>query len=124
MPAGRLAHDIYKMSDEAAANFAFLQLKKILPDASEPILHLVSHWGTDVNSLGSYSYNTVGKPDLYERLRIPVDNMFFAGEAMRASYPGTVHGAFSTGEMEAEECRMRVLERYGELYFSDFYKAC
>ncbi|MCL7033740.1 hypothetical protein MKW94_011695 [Papaver nudicaule] len=116
MPAGRLAHDIDKMSDEAAANFAFLQLKKILPDASEPIQHLVSHWGTDVNSLGSYSYDTVGKPhDLYERLRIPVDNMFFAGEATSATYPGTVHGAFSTGQMAAEECRMRVLERYGEL---------
>ncbi|OVA19352.1 Flavin amine oxidase [Macleaya cordata] len=116
MPAGRLAHDIEKMSDETAANFAFLQLKKILPDASEPIQYLVSHWGTDVNSLGSYSYDTVGKPhDLYERLRIPVDNLFFAGEATSASYPGTVHGAFSTGQMAAEDCRMRVLERYGEL---------
>ncbi|KAI3930796.1 hypothetical protein MKX01_037242 [Papaver californicum] len=111
MPAGRMAHDIDKMSDEAAANFAFLQLKKILPDASEPIQNLVSHWGTDVNSLGSYSYDTVGKPhDLYERLRIPVDNMFFAREATSASYPGTVHEAFSTGHMAAEECRMRVLE--------------
>ncbi|XP_077243793.1 polyamine oxidase 2-like [Tasmannia lanceolata] len=116
MPAGRLAHDIEKMSDEAAANFAFLQLKRILPDASEPIQFLVSHWGTDVNSLGSYSYDSVGKPhDLYERLRIPVDNLFFAGEAMSMSYPGTVHGAFSTGLMAAEDCRMRVLERYGEL---------
>lgn len=37
MPAGRLAHDIEKMSDEAAAKFAFLQLKRILPDASEPV---------------------------------------------------------------------------------------
>ena len=37
MPAGRLAHDIEKMSDEAAAKFAFLQLKQILPDASEPV---------------------------------------------------------------------------------------
>ncbi|KAI3897004.1 hypothetical protein MKX03_015828 [Papaver bracteatum] len=101
MPAGRLAHDIGKMSDAAAANFAFLQLKKVFPDASEPFCqlifcfspcaHLVSHWKTDVNSLGSY-------------------NMFFAGEATKAtsaSYPGTVHGAFSTGKMASEECRMR-----------------
>ncbi|KAI3897001.1 hypothetical protein MKX03_015825 [Papaver bracteatum] len=87
MPAGRLAHDIGKMSDEAAANLAFLQLKKVFPDASEP-----------VNPHGH---------DLYERLRIPVDNMFFAGEATSASYPGTVHGAFSTGKMASEECRMR-----------------
>ncbi|KAG8373080.1 hypothetical protein BUALT_Bualt12G0133500 [Buddleja alternifolia] len=116
MPSGKLARDIEKMSDEAAANFAFTQLKRILPNASSPIQHLVSHWGTDKNSLGSYSYDTVGKPhDLYDRLRIPVDNLFFAGEATSMDYPGSVHGAYSTGLMAAEDCRMRVLERYGEL---------
>ncbi|KAK6919768.1 Amine oxidase [Dillenia turbinata] len=116
MPAGQLARDLEKMSDEAAANFAFMQLKKILPGASAPIHYLVSHWGTDVNTLGSYSYDTVGKPHvLYEKLRIPVDNLFFAGEATSINYPGSVHGAFSTGLMAAEDCRMRVLERYGEL---------
>lgn len=116
MPAGQLAKDIEKMSDEAAANFAFRQLKKILPDASDPIQYLVSRWGSDVNSLGSYSYDTVGKPhDLYEKLRIPIDNLFFAGEATSDSYPGSVHGAYSTGVMAAEDCRMRVLERWGEL---------
>ncbi|KAI5433260.1 Polyamine oxidase 2 [Lathyrus oleraceus] len=116
MPAGRLAKDIEKMSDEAAADFAFTQLKKILPDASPPIQYLVSHWGKDINSLGSYSYDAVGKPHgLYERLRVPVDNLFFAGEATSVLYTGTVHGAFSTGTMAAEDCRMRVLERYGEL---------
>ncbi|KAF4381615.1 hypothetical protein F8388_021243 [Cannabis sativa] len=116
MPAGQLAKDIEKMSDEAAANFAFTQLKKILPDASDPIHYLVSHWGTDINSLGSYSYDEVGKAhDLYERLRVPVDNLFFAGEATSMDYPGSVHGAYSTGLMAAEGCRMRVLERYGEL---------
>ncbi|XP_052178495.1 polyamine oxidase 2 isoform X1 [Diospyros lotus] len=116
MPAGQLARDIEKMSEEAAANFAFMQLKRILPDASAPIQYLVSRWGSDVNSLGSYSYDAVGKPhDLYGRLRIPVDNLFFAGEATSIEYPGSVHGAYSTGLMAAEDCRMRVLERYGEL---------
>ncbi|KAF6150598.1 hypothetical protein GIB67_022210 [Kingdonia uniflora] len=118
MPAGKLANEIEKLSDKDAADFAFMQLKKILPDASEPIRYLVSHWGTDIDSLGSYTYDTVGKPhDLYERLRIPVDNIFFAGEAMSINYPGTVHGAFSTGVLAAEDCRMRVLERYGERNF-------
>lgn len=80
------------------------------------IQYLVSHWGTDTNSLGSYSYDTVGKPhDLYERLRVPVDNLFFAGEATSSDYPGSVHGAYSTGLLAAEDCRMRVLERHGEL---------
>lgn len=77
---------------------------------------LVSRWGTDVDTLGSYSYDIVGKPhDLYEKLRIPIDNIFFAGEATSTSFPGSVHGAFATGVMAAEDCRMRVLERYGEL---------
>ncbi|CAO2814153.1 unnamed protein product [Amaranthus hypochondriacus] len=116
MPAGKLAKDIEQMSDEAAANFAFKQLKKILPDASPPIHYLVSHWGSDLNSLGSYSYDIVGQPhDLFERLRVPIDNLFFAGEATSASFPGSVHGAYSTGMQAAEQCRMRVLERYGEL---------
>ncbi|XP_076918222.1 polyamine oxidase 2-like, partial [Bidens hawaiensis] len=115
MPAGQLAKDIEKLSDEAASNFAFVHLKKILPDASTPIQHLVSRWGSDVNSLGSYSYDAVGKPhDLYEKLRIPVDNLFFAGEATSADYPGSVHGAYHTGQMAAEDCRMRV-QGYGEL---------
>ncbi|KAB2613334.1 polyamine oxidase 2 [Pyrus ussuriensis x Pyrus communis] len=116
MPAGQLAKDIEKMSDEEAANFAFTQLKKILPDASTPIQYLVSRWGSDVNTLGSYSYDMVGKPhDLYEKLRVPVDSLFFAGEATSVDFPGSVHGAFATGAMAAEDCRMRVLERYGEL---------
>ncbi|KAM1512797.1 hypothetical protein ACFX1Z_024319 [Malus domestica] len=116
MPAGQLAKDIEKMSDEEAANFAFTQLKKILPDASTPIQYLVSHWGSDVDTLGSYSYDIVGKPhDLYEKLRVPVDTLFFAGEATSVDFPGSVHGAFATGVMAAEDCRMRVLERYGEL---------
>lgn len=37
MPAGQLAKDIEKMSDEAAANFAYIQLKRILPNASAPV---------------------------------------------------------------------------------------
>ena len=40
MPAGKLAKDIEKMSDEAAVDFAFKQLKTILPDASAPVSFL------------------------------------------------------------------------------------
>uniref|UniRef100_A0A7N0SX52 Amine oxidase domain-containing protein n=1 Tax=Kalanchoe fedtschenkoi TaxID=63787 RepID=A0A7N0SX52_KALFE len=116
MPSGKRAMDVEKLPDEEAANFAFEQLKQILPDASPPVQYLVSRWGSDVNSLGSYSYDKVGKPhELYERLRVPVDNLFFAGEATSALYPGSVHGAYSTGLMAAEDCRMHVLGHYGEL---------
>ncbi|KAL6542228.1 Polyamine oxidase 2 [Orobanche gracilis] len=116
MPAGQLARKIEKMSDEEAARFALAQLQRILPNADAPVQHLISHWGSDRNSLGSYSYDRVGKShELYKWLRIPVDNLFFAGEATSIHYPGSVHGAYSTGLMAAEDCRMHVLERYGEL---------
>eukprot|EP00252_Welwitschia_mirabilis_P009640 TRINITY_DN2230_c0_g1_i2.p1 TRINITY_DN2230_c0_g1~~TRINITY_DN2230_c0_g1_i2.p1 ORF type:complete len:484 (-),score=80.08 TRINITY_DN2230_c0_g1_i2:504-1955(-) len=116
MPAGRLANDIEKMSDKEAAKFAVTQLKKILPHASDPVKYLVSHWGTEIDTLGSYSYDIVGKPpDVYERLRFPVENLFFAGEATSTLYPGTVHGAFATGIEAAEECRRYFLQRYSNL---------
>ena len=72
--------------------------------------------GSDINTLGSYSYDALRKPhDLYEKLRNPVDKLFFTGEATSVDYPGSVHGAYHTGQMAAEDCRMRVLERYGEV---------
>ncbi|KAI4324854.1 hypothetical protein MLD38_030305 [Melastoma candidum] len=62
MPAGQLVKDIEKMSDEAAAQFAFSQLiPKLL---ITQIRCLASHWGTDPDSLGSYSYDLVAKPPL------------------------------------------------------------
>ncbi|KAH0933062.1 hypothetical protein HID58_010179 [Brassica napus] len=113
MSAGQLAKDIEKMSDEAAASFALMQLQRIFPNAMAPVQYLVSRWGSDVNSLGSYSYDVVGKPhDLSERLRVPVDNLFFAGEATSSSFAGSVHGAYSSGMMAAEECMMRVLDLF------------
>lgn len=38
MPAGQLAREIEKLSDEDAANFAFKQLQRILPNASTPVM--------------------------------------------------------------------------------------
>lgn len=37
MPSGKLARDIEKMSDQEAANFAFMQLKKVVPNAPTPV---------------------------------------------------------------------------------------
>lgn len=55
---------------------------------------------------------------MQELLRIPVDNLFFAGEATSMRFPGTVHGAFNTGVMAAEECRLRVVWKYADLDWS------
>ncbi|CAM6030844.1 unnamed protein product [Sphagnum balticum] len=116
MPAGRLADDIEALSDEAAVEFTVLQLKRILPTACEPIQYLVSRWRTDPDARGCYSYDVVGKPhNLYAQLRMPVDNIFFAGEATSERFPGTVHGAFATGVMAGVECRERFTEWYQDL---------
>jgi hypothetical protein len=83
---------------------------------SMQIQYLVSRWGTDPSSMGCYSYDAVGKPhDLYERLRTPVDNLFWAGEATSERFPGTVHGAFATGVMAGNECLKRFAERCRDL---------
>ena len=37
MAAGRFAHDLEKLSDEPAANFVMSQLKKMFPNATEPV---------------------------------------------------------------------------------------
>ncbi|XP_076906181.1 polyamine oxidase 2-like [Bidens hawaiensis] len=115
MSAGQLAKDTEKMSDEAAAGLAFIQLKKIVPHASDPIQYLVTRWGSDVNSLGSYSYAKVANPhDICEKLRMSVHNLFFAGEATKDDHQGMVHGAYSSGVMAAHDCRLQVLKHYGE----------
>ncbi|KAI3665213.1 hypothetical protein L6452_43836 [Arctium lappa] len=116
MAAGRFAYDLEKLSDKDAADFAMLQLKKMFPEATKPVQHLVSRWGTDLDTLGCYSYDAVGMPtDIYERLRAPLGNLFFGGEAVSMENQGSVHGAYSSGIMAAENCRRLLMERSGFL---------
>ncbi|XP_076888307.1 putative polyamine oxidase 4 [Bidens hawaiensis] len=116
MAAGRFAYDLENLSQEAAADFAMLQLKKMFPQATQPVQYLVSRWGTDPNSLGCYSYDIVGKPsDIYDRLRAPLGNLFFGGEAVSMENQGSVHGAYSSGVAAAENCRNLLMERRGFL---------
>ncbi|GJP29309.1 hypothetical protein CLOM_g13340 [Closterium sp. NIES-68] len=104
MPAGRLAEDMERMGEGEAVAFTMLQLRKILPQAPEPIQARVTTWGSDPFSLGAYSYDAVhAPPDVYDSLRAPLPPLFFAGEATSRPHPGTVHGAFSTGRQAARE---------------------
>ncbi|XP_020572295.1 probable polyamine oxidase 4 [Phalaenopsis equestris] len=120
MAAGSFAVELEKLSDEEAVKFVMLQLKNILPHATPPVQCLVSRWGSDMDSLCSYSCDLVGKPaDLYERFRAPVDNLYFAGEAASVDHSGTVHGAYSSGISAAEDCQRRLQTQYG---ISDFFK--
>ncbi|XP_016450959.1 putative polyamine oxidase 4 isoform X2 [Nicotiana tabacum] len=117
MAAGRLAYDVEKLSDSDAADFAMRQLKKMFPNAPAPVQYLVSRWGTDPDSLGCYSYDLVGKPtDVYDRLRAPLGNLFFGGEAVcMDDHQGSVHGAYSAGIIAAEDCCRHLIKRLGSL---------
>lgn len=116
MAAGRFAYDLEKLPDESAANFVMSQLKKMFPDATDPVQYLVSRWGTDPNSLGCYSYDLVGNPeDIYDKLRAPLGNLFFAGEAVSVEHQGSVHGAYSAGVMAAENCQRHLLKKLGDM---------
>ncbi|KAM5558309.1 polyamine oxidase 5-like [Rosa sericea] len=116
MCAGRFAYDLENLDDVAAVSFVKKQLKNMLPEATEPVQYLVSHWGTDLNSLGCYSLDLVGKPaDVYERLRAPLGNLFFGGEAVSMDHQGSVHGAYAAGLMAAENCQNHLLEKLGRL---------
>jgi len=72
---------------------------------SAPTGALVTRWGTDPFSLGSYSYLAVGSsPADRDALGRSVDDrVYFAGEAVSVDYPATVHGALLSGRDAADE---------------------
>lgn len=51
--------------------------------------------------------------DLYDRLRAPIGNLFFGGEAVSMDHQGSVHGAYSAGVMAAENCQRLLLNHGG-----------
>ena len=71
----------------------------------EPAGMVRSSWSTDPFALGAFSYLGVGSnPDQRDSLARPVaDRVFFAGEATSRSQPGTVSGAWASGQRAAEE---------------------
>lgn len=72
--------------------------------APQPTGAIVTRWGTDPYSLGSYSFIAVGaSPDDMKVLGEPVgERLLFAGEATNPEFFGTVHGAYLSGIREAE----------------------
>jgi monoamine oxidase len=81
-------------------------LKKIYGEKNvpNPSQVLVSQWGNEEFSKGSYSFANVGSSD-EDFLAFEKDldkKIFFAGEHTSRDYRGTVHGAFLSGEKAVE----------------------
>jgi monoamine oxidase len=73
-------------------------------DIPQPTEHLITRWASDPYSFGSYSYVPRGATSsMRNDLAEPVANkVFFAGEATSSDFPSTVHGAFLSGQREAD----------------------
>ena len=75
--------------------------KRVIPDPSEVLL---TRWGKDPFSLGSYSYPAVGStPAMRDELARRWGRMVFAGEAVSTSFPATIQGAYLSGIKAAKE---------------------
>ncbi len=77
----------------------FFNTTKRFGEVPIPVKSIVTHWGTDPFSKGTYSFIGVGSTgDDYDALAKPIDNrIFFAGEATIREHPATAAGAYLSG---------------------------
>jgi monoamine oxidase len=104
--AGEFGLAIEDLSDDEIANRAMDMLRRVYGEhIPEPEEVLVTRWGKDHFSFGSYSSIYLGaSPDDRSALAEPLDNvLFFAGEATSVDYAATVHGALLSGRRAAQE---------------------
>ncbi len=102
---GDFAIDLEKLSDERLIEQVMVILKSIYGDTiPNPTKHLITRWGQNPFSYGSYSSIPVGASgDDYDIMADPVNNkLLFAGEATIRKYPQTTHGAYLSGIREAD----------------------
>jgi monoamine oxidase len=104
---GTRARSLEALSDSRVLATVMADLRATFPTGAlpQPARFHVTRWSRDPLTLGAYSYPVIGSPRVdIARLAAPVGNrLFFAGEATSADYPGTVHGAWLSGERAAGE---------------------
>lgn len=104
--SGSFSSKLEKLSDEQIINHIMHTLKTVYgKHISSLSSFLITRWGTDPFSLGSFSYPRVGVTVLdYKQLAKQVESkLFFAGEATSWTDPSTVTGAYISGVKAARE---------------------
>lgn len=103
---GNDARVVESQSDKDIRDEVMSILRRVFDaNAPEPTRMLVTRWGQEKYSRGSYSYNKVGatRKD-FKMAGQPVEGvLFFAGEHTCAEYRGSVHGAYLSGIRAAKE---------------------
>ncbi|KAG7343164.1 amine oxidase [Nitzschia inconspicua] len=93
------------LSDEEAVAESLVSLRCIfgVENVPQPSATKVTRWRQDPYSCGSYSFTKVGSTeDMYSEVASPLGNLLFAGEHTSKTTHSTVHGAWETGEREAQ----------------------
>ncbi len=103
--AGAYGTEIEGLADREIVAEAMAALADMYGAVPQPTDALVTRWGSDPWTHGSYSYVPVGSSfERYAALGEPIgDRVFFAGEATHLDHPATVHGAFLSGVRAARE---------------------
>jgi polyamine oxidase len=102
--AGDWGRQVDQLTDAQVLASALATLRSAYPDAPEPIEAIVTRWGADPHSRGSYSFAAVGSdPSMRNDLAAPAgERLHLAGEATSREHPSTVHGALLSGRRAAE----------------------
>ncbi|MDE2803868.1 MAG: FAD-dependent oxidoreductase [Gemmatimonadota bacterium] len=103
--AGAYGAEIESLADREIVAEATAALADMYGPVPQPTNALVTRWGSDPWTHGSYSYVPAGSSfERYATLGKPIgDRVFFAGEATDPDHPATVHGAFLSGVRAARE---------------------
>jgi len=99
--AADFAKDMETWNDSEIVASAMATLRLIYGDSiPDPTEQVITRWGQDPFSLGSYSYSAVGSDEPVNRKSLAstvANRLFFAGEATSHLYPATNHGAYLSG---------------------------
>ena len=102
-----LSITIESQSDELVLNNVLAALRDIFGKVAvnQPINYIVTRWGTDPYSYGSYHYIPVGSGVFnIAALAEPIENrLYFGGEATSVTDGQTVHGALGSGIRVAKQ---------------------
>ncbi|KAJ5477869.1 hypothetical protein N7530_003378 [Penicillium desertorum] len=104
--AGDAAHQAESTPDEEIITEVTGQLRNVFKHTTvpDPLETIITRWGQDPFTYGSYSYVAAEAfPDDYDLMARSIGNLHFAGEATCGTHPATVHGAYLSGLRAASE---------------------
>ncbi|KAF9891995.1 hypothetical protein FE257_002959 [Aspergillus nanangensis] len=111
--AGDAAHQAERETDHGILCEVMSQLRNIFKQTAipDPFETIVTRWGIDEFTRGSYSYVAAeARPGDYDLMAEPIGNLHFAGEATCGTHPATVHGAYLSGLRAASEIMETILD--------------